>query len=284
MPSTQNVPNQSYIHSFIIDQFHLPWDSSREFIQRILVLDSNIVDYVFQLEKGDQKGILHFQGFLKLRAKKRSRTLELLLQEKFPDYRIRVKHCSANGREALRSYCMKEDTRVSGPWGKRPIYQGQDLEMMSKPFPWQQDVIDYIEGIGWNDRQIMYIWEPTGNVGKSKLVKWLCFKKKAKRIPLGNANQLKANVIKQGQAPCYLVDLPRTLGTTEKLCDLYSAIEEVKNGFVSNGMYGNYAELMMMPPRVVVFSNYPPWKPGEKPALSVDKWMIRGIKNKMLVS
>lgn len=229
-----------------------------------------VKDYVFQLERGLLHGKLHYQMYVQLcdTLKKRSRFLELLFLDRFAS--VGVKPSSSVGREALRSYCMKKDpTYVSGPWGKRTIYLGEDLAIMSEPLPWHQQVLDVL-ATEPDDRTIYYLHEPAGRCGKSKLVKFLCWNKMALKIPLGTASQLKHSTCNRGSSRAYLVDIPRSTGKEESLCDLYSAIEEIKNGFVTSAMYGKYSELYMKPPHIFVFSNDPP----NLKYLSMDKWNL----------
>ena len=57
--------------------------------------------------------------------------------------------------------------------------------------------------------------------------------------------------------------------------ELFSALEEVKNGWVESPMYGRADELIMEPPHVWVFSN-------ELPNLnhcSLDRWTIWHLRN-----
>lgn len=235
-------------------------------------LAENCDDFIFQLERGLIKHELHYQGWIKVDPKIRSKTLAVDWNPHFPG--VEISEASNSGNVALKTYVMKPETRVAGPWGKRPIYTGaNDLACMVKPNGFQQTIIDIIAGDP-DDRKIHYLFEPTGGVGKSKLTKFLCFKKIAKKIPMGNATQLKTFICHAGPARCYLIDIPRTTGTTEKLADLYSAIEEVKNGFVQSPMYGKMHELFMDPPHIFVFSNAKP----NIYAMSRDKWKIGEIK------
>ena len=226
--------------------------------------------YIYQFEKCPSTGSIHLQGYVNLRkksyhtGKKLAATLSGLGLKG-----VTCKPASNAGKVALQSYCMKEETRVHGPFADHPIYLGQDLVCMRKPRPWQEEVMNIIK---WepDDRSIYWIHDETGNVGKSKLLKYLCYKKLAKRVPLGNATQIKTNVFAQGAHRCYCVDLPRTTGNTESMRDLISALEEIKNGWVSSSMYGKYQELMMQPPHVFVISNDLP----NLALMSMDRWKI----------
>jgi len=234
--------------------------------------------FVYQFEKCPTTGAIHLQGYVNLRkksyytGKKLGATLSALGLKG-----VTCKPASNAGKVALQSYCMKDETRVAGPFADHPIYLGQDLNCMSNPRPWQKSVMDIIEKEP-DDRTIHWICDLGGNVGKSKLLKYLCYKKKAKRVPLGNATQIKTNVFAQGAHRCYVVDLPRTTGNQESMKDLISALEEIKNGWVSSAMYGKYQELMMQPPHVFVISNeYPPVA-----MMSLDRWKLYSINTKQL--
>lgn len=229
--------------------------------------------FIYQWERAPTTGNLHLQGYVNLHAK--SHHAGNALGKKLNALGMNGVTCRAasdNGKEHLKMYCMKEDTRVAGPWADRPIYMGRDLLCMDKPHPWQQSIIDMIEKEP-DDRTILWMDDSAGNVGKTKLLKYLCYKKLAKRIPLGNATQLKTNVIAQGPCRCYCVDLPRTIGSTERIHDLISAIEEIKGGWVTSAMYGKCQEMFMDPPHVIVFSNMSP----PIMMMSMDRWQIYTI-------
>lgn len=243
----------SLMHTSIIDLF-----------------DQTCEDYIFQLERGEEEDKLHYQCYVRLIDKLRSRTLAVDWNCHFPGNTCSP--ASKKGNLALKNYVMKPETRVAGPWGKRPIYTGHDLNCMKHPNPFQQQVLDILATTP-NDRTIHYLHEPSGGCGKSKLVKFLCYNNKAKRIPMGNAVQLKTFICQVGAASAYLIDIPRTTGAIEQLADLYSAIEEVKNGFVQSAMYGKVHQLYMEPPHILVFSNAKP----KVARLSLDKWKIGTI-------
>lgn len=79
---------------------------------------------VYQREKGEQ-GTEHFQGYVEFSTKKTFAALKTWL----PTAHFEVRKGT---REQARNYCMKEDTRVDGPWehGTWATQQGKrtDLE------------------------------------------------------------------------------------------------------------------------------------------------------------
>lgn len=71
--------------------------------------DSNLVTYaVWQLERGSN-GNLHYQGYVEFKTNKRPSACEHLIQGCHWERRM------GTASEA-RAYCMKEDSRVLGPW------------------------------------------------------------------------------------------------------------------------------------------------------------------------
>lgn len=77
---------------------------------------------VYQMEKGEQ-GTLHYQGYVVFTSEKRLSTVRT--------YQPRAHWEMRKGsHEEAKAYCMKEDTRVLGPWSfgddsKLPISRGQ---------------------------------------------------------------------------------------------------------------------------------------------------------------
>lgn len=229
--------------------------------------------FIFQLE--DTTNNLHYQCYCRWKKKQYAKTLAKRLNDQFLG--IEIRPASDNGKLALAEYCLKDDTRVKGPWADRPIYLGSDLCCMKNPYPWQQTVIDFVEEPP-DDRTINWVYNPEGCVGKSKLCKFLKFTKKWKRIPLGTATQLKTNCVVKGPHRAYYVDMPRVRGREEHVADLISAIEDIKNGDVESAMFGKEWNMMMLSPHVWIFSNDPPpWK-----HCSEDRWKAWTVKDMKL--
>jgi len=272
------TPNQLYLFSVLIrfkdSKQTDPKDYSAHVIDFIRVLKPT--DYIFQLERGAE-GNLHYQCFIKLEVKKYLQFMQDILNTDKYEWMGEngVQPCSVRGAEALRTYCMKsDDTFVKGPWTLRPIYQGEDLEEMSHPLPWQQTLIDQINGLVCR-RTIYWIHNAQGNCGKSVLCKWLKYTKVAKGVPFGTATQIKTNVIAQGPCRVYLVDIPRCTGKDESQRDLFSALEKIKDGDVQSAMNGKNHELFMAPPHLFVFSNDLP----NLSHASADRWVVRTINH-----
>ena len=144
----------------------------------------------------------------------------------------------------------------------------------TNPFPWQDKVMKSIavwdDDKGGPDRHINVIVDKQGNHGKSKLIKYLAFKKIAAAVPAGTATQLKTYLIQMGPFKAYMVDLPRVSGKEENFRDVMSTIEALKNGFLTSAMYGVVKHMFFSPPHVWVMMNeYPPYFYA-----SEDRWNV----------
>ncbi len=206
----------------------------------------------------------HWQGSVQLANKKRKSWLLNNLGGLTKEW---VTVSPTASKTGAFDYCMKSDSRVAGPWSDVPIYMGSDL--MKQPRPWQQSILDSVKAEP-DDRTINWVYEPRGNVGKSKLVKYMEYNKLAEEIPQGTATQIKTYVIAVGPARCYLVDIPRSVGKDEREVNLFSALESVKNGSVKSAMYGKVQRLFMNPPHVWCFANH---KPSYE-LVSRDRWKV----------
>lgn len=231
--------------------------------------------WVFQKEKCPTSGRDHYQGRMKFEKGVTKETILTMCAQAFDEeiaqfLTVSPESNKSRAQGGLSFYCLKDETRAEGPWSDKPVqyqYKGEDLECMKTPFPWQKKVLDMIDSEP-DDRTINWIYDEKGNHGRSKLVKYLLWKKKAARVPMGTATQLKTNICKQGKHRCYLVDIPRKRRHDKRIEDIVSAIEEVKNGSVRSAMYGANDKIFMDPPHVFIFSNqYPPFE-----HCSGDRW------------
>lgn len=246
--------------------------------------------WCFQLERGTSNGKLHYQVRLILCDAQKFETLLTILEARFYDRRdITVCPESNNSIQqgGLAFYVMKDETKVDGPWHdptyrtrKFVPYTMKDLKMMETPLPFQQSILDAC-ALEPDDRTINWVANFTGCAGKSKLMKYMRMMPgyDMARISLGSATQIKTSIIGKGPHRIYMVDLPKVRGSDERVQELFSAIEEIKNGWVESPMYGKSdQELLMEPPHVWIFSN-------ELPNLSfcsLDRWRVHTIDGQQL--
>lgn len=239
-------------------------------------LDALCSDYIFQLEDSTKgrsdtelaaEGIrrnIHYQGWAKLAQRARPTAIGARLGTQFPG--IQVDAASTAGINALKAYAMKEDTRIAGPWGKKPIYMGADLPTTWRK--WQQELLDMLNGKP-DDRSCYWYYDPVGQFGKSKIAKFLGWKKNALYLSWADTKDAIHNVSKNMGKPIYLFDIPRTKPKLMACDDMYSSIEQIKNGVVANTKYEASTQYMD-PPWVIVFSNQLP----KLEAMSNDRWKI----------
>lgn len=229
--------------------------------------------FVYQLEKTevkDEKGShdnWHYQGYLNLKEKRRPKALAILLNEQFPG--INIQPASANGKEALKSYCMKEDTRVDGPWSDQPSLKHDDIKVIKEsPFPYQRLILDEVKGEP-HHRKINWVVDTVGGHGKSSFAKFIYVNQLGLALTYGRTSDLFNLVFKMPKQRFYLFDLSRTKPKDFHTDDVYAALEGIKNGYVVNTKYET-GVWVNDPSHVWVFSNYPPLKER----MSSDRWVV----------
>lgn len=131
---------------------------------------------------------------------------------------------------------------------------------------WQRIVIEDL--LEQDDREVMWIWDAIGNVGKSWLAGYLECKHNAFVVEQGKKNDI-AHAYDYEPIVCF--DLTRMQSEHMN----YSTIENFKNGRIFSGKYDSGVK-RFDPCKVVVFAN---WEPDES-KLSADRWDIREITKK----
>lgn len=140
---------------------------------------------------------------------------------------------------------------------------------LAKLREWQEQVVMGMEE--QDDRRVLVVVDPEGGKGKTILSKYLVANHKAEYVPpLDNAQDLMAFAMAK-PSTAYIFDLPR-IEDIKKMVGMWSAIEQIKNGYLYDKRY-NYKDQWIDPPKIVVFSNSDPplW------ALSRDRWVVCDI-------
>lgn len=253
--------------------------------------------FVFQLERGEETGRLHYQGCFITRIRKRHKTV---LYGLGVDLQIEINQLTVNRMagtwEQAEEYCSKGETKVddqlhmSSQMEKAELekYKGEDLEVFQKKgfFPWQSSINDIVFETGTYNiktsscREVVWVEDLEGNTGKSLFTKYLCWHNDGiTKLAFGSGSQMRASIVEEGAKRCYIIDIPRKLCNDDFQNNIYSVIEDLKNGFVKSSMYGKPKTLFMLPPIVIIFSNES--CPTEK--LSLDRWKKYSIiENKLL--
>lgn len=261
--------NQVYV---LAGRWTVPEGESTEGLEekiKMVLLMNNVEHFVFQLEKGEKTQRLHYQMWLQMKEKIRPNQLGRQLHEHL--YGIEIQRASLQGRVALKTYCMKTDTRVAGPWADREIYMGEDIIKELKK--WQLRLKDYLlNKTPKNPRQILWVVDAIGGAGKSAFCKYMDYHHKIPKISFGKATDILHMVAENQNAIGYTFDLSRTKPATLSMTEIYNAMEEVKNGHFMTGKY-NSKRVFMRIPNMVIFANFKP----KLEALSADRWKIIDI-------
>lgn len=239
--------------------------------------------FTFQLEEGGTTGYRHWQGRISLWKVKRESELKKLwrgTELPLPNY-LKPTVSSEHKKEAF--YCMKEDTRVEGPWTDKdkaayiPI-QYRNLEL----WPYQQTIVDSKGVQDW--RVVDCVIDPSGNNGKSTVASIADLMHGCIDLPPVNDGDKVIQslcdilIAKQERSPgIVFFDLPRSVNK-EKLGGMFTAIEQIKKGKVYDPRH-SYKEWWFDSPRVWVFTNAKP----DLNLLSIDRWRFWTIDDKELV-
>ena len=227
--------------------------------------------FVYQIEAGEDTNRLHYQIFAHKKDKDRPKHLAVVLHRSLPG--VDVQACSTAGKEALENYCMKPE-RVAGPWSDANRYTGNDLPSLL--WPWQKFIVDEISQEP-DSRTVNWVYDASGCSGKSTLAKYVCFHKIGRAYPWGRTQDLLYLLTRVPPSKVYLFDLSRT--KQKEVCsdDLYAALEQIKNGFVTSTKF-TCSQSMFAPPHVWVFSNQLP----DETRMSSDRWRVFTLRNRVL--
>lgn len=228
--------------------------------------------YSFQLEKGESTGYLHFQCRISLKVKQRI-TAVIKGPLNIPGCNITVTSTANAGNDF---YTTKQDTRVDGPWTDQDKPVLKTVAKMTTLYPWQESLIHHVTIP--NDREVHVIIDVSGNNGKSSFAKYMWTHYDAQPIPpLNQAKDLAQFTMGFSKKPIYIIDMPRAMKKKD-LFELYSGIEQLKNGMVYDTRYHARFEYFDEP-QVIVFTNTMP----KMRYLSRDRWKLWSIIDKKLV-
>lgn len=250
----------------------------KEFLNRICS------EACFQYEVGSEKGKLHIQGALTLEGPRMSKAALLKLFEGRFKNVAGLTLTAIYDKVATQAYVTKTEGRVKGPFyaGKNEIH---DLEFSKmKLRKWQQQLYDLLVGEDLQklkDRKVIWVQNSKGNSGKSWFQKWLRIGQKqivVRSLPVDGVDRIMSavNIItKKTKIDVFCYDLTRTQGENQSFKDLFSTVEQIKNGYVIDCMYGKYNESYFDPPVVIIFTNED--IANYKHYLSEDRWLTLSI-------
>lgn len=175
-------------------------------------------------------------------------------------------------------------TKPSEVMGILTMYQNKprihtDIEVMDLNcfHPWQTSILDIILGKP-HPRKILWIYDPDGNSGKSRLTKYLHANRLA--YALSNVGGMKdfGTIVENAldnewDGRCMIFDLPRSAETKS----FYEPLEAIKNGMITSTKYVGGTSVINNP-HIVVLCNFLPILEN----MTWDRWdiyMINKINN-----
>lgn len=232
-------------------------------------LTINCKKWAFQKEQGENTGYIHWQGRVSMRKKTRNMKGILKPTEWSP---------TTNENMDNDFYVLKEQTRIEGPWTDKDKinYIPRQIREIKELYPWQTKIVEMSKK--WDTRTINIIYCPNGNQGKSSLVTYMGVYNLGRRIPFANDyKDILRMVCDMPISRSYLIDMPRAINK-DKLNQLYSAIETLKDGYAYDDRY-HFKEVYFDCPNIFVFTNKLP----DMDLLSTDRWKIWHLQNGDLI-
>lgn len=221
-------------------------------------------EFFFQKEIGEETGTPHLQGVF---LYDNGRTMEQM-KNWSPRAHWEVIH---HYDECIK-YVQKERTRAGEQYTNMDIVE--DPLKGIKLYDWQQKLENKLL-ITCNERRIInWLWEPTGNSGKTTFCLHfdLLYNKPSYPVVyvLGTAADMKYAISTMKKKPkVVFLDNPRG-GKIDA-----QGVEQIKNGYFFTGKYET-GIVRMNPPHVVIFSNSPPT--GEE--FSEDRYNVIELNKK----
>lgn len=138
--------------------------------------------------------------------------------------------------------------------------------------PFQKHILDLVDAEP-DGRTLHWYHEPTGNIGKTYLMKYLMASNRSYCPDVTKAADI---FCAYNMEPIVIFDIPRS--RIDTMDHLYGIIEKFLNGVIFVGKYASHT-MCIKPPHVLVFSNDEPKKFNEHnhATLSADRWHIVDI-------
>lgn len=254
-----------------------------DFNNLVSTLKLNCKMWVFQKEKGEETGFIHYQGRFSLFKKARKGPVLVAFSD-FPNIRVSVTCSKVAGKTSKQTkfdYVLKVESRIEGPWTDKaaPKFIPSDVLKIKTLYPWQQRVKDIAcdtTDDDERDRGIHYVCCHEGKKGKSSFIKWMFCNGFAEMLgAMDTAKDLGRAAYCLESNKCYLFDLPRSLNK-RALGPFFQGIEDLKNGIAVDDRY-EYKRKLMNPPRVIIFANSLP----DMRCLSKDRWIFWTINENL---
>ena len=232
-------------------------------------------------ETGRQKIHPHWQVYFQ--TANSCRMKERIAETLGPEYDFHIQ-CARGTQKANLNYVYAVDKQHELGWihyakgHNVPVRYNRDgldnlLWLRDNMKPWQAEITQRVTSKA-SYRDILWVWEPKGNTGKTYLAKYLHYFHGA-IVTGGKNSDMKHAVVRWNEIAGYypvimLIDVPRS---TKFRKTSYEAVEQMKNALFFSGKYESTMVASAYPPHIVIFSN-------EKPrteCMSEDRWIVKSI-------
>lgn len=159
------------------------------------------------------------------------------------------------------------------PDSYKPYKTNNLLWLRDNMKPWQKQIVTKVTKVA-DYRDILWVYEPQGNTGKTYLAKYLHYFHGA-IITGGKSEDMKHAIARWKQITGHypvtiIVDLARASSIPKSA---YYTLEQIKNAMFFSGKYQSGMVASCNPPHVVIFANHPPVTKH----MSRDRWKIKRI-------
>lgn len=222
-------------------------------------------------------GYDHGQGRFSLTSKKRFEDLKKLMDDNSLSGYHLSPTCAKIAKSGDLFYVIKADTRIAGPWTDQDVQEEKvftkQLQKIKELYPYQKSIVEYLKE--WEDRKILCIIQPSGDVGKSGFCEYLEYRDLAYEIPPMNDMQdiMQCVMGLPTKWTAFTIDMPKAM-KKDRLAPFFAGLESLKNGVAYDKRY-SFKKRRMDRPHIIVFTNSMP----DTDLLSVDRWDFRKIED-----
>ena len=218
-------------------------------------------------EEIGEEGTHHLQASMTFITKKRLTALKKLICDK-------VHWEETRNEKAALMYCCKEETRNGKQW---TVGMPRLINIIKALRPFQSDLEDICE-LEPDDRKIIWVFDPIGNMGKTQFLKYMNVKHNAIFSYGGKKNDIinlvfnNKEYLLNSNNPIMIYSFPRDI---EPNHISYESMEQIKDGCISNTKF-EAGCFCCNSPHVIILANCLPIFNK----LTNDRWDVRTINDK----
>jgi len=253
------------------------------------LLNEIVEEGVFQKERGETTGRLHYQGRFKLKGPRTGKKQLLKLFSELACVR-NLTFEPERSKDSTR-YCSKVQTRIDGPWFVgTPRYRRNNTPITISLRRWQEQLLNELNGPlaeTLRERSVVWVQDPLGGSGKSTFLRYLRFGQTnltVRKLPFDRPDRLRMFVCKVAEETdidLFAFDFTRTLDEDTSVKSLFQVIEELKNGYIVSAMFGRPLEVLIDSPFVLILTNED--ISSYFHYLCMDRWCCYEIRNAELL-